>query len=180
VGIQVAFLRAINVGGRTVRMDTLREVFGATGFSNIATFIASGNVIFESRAADRAKLEARIAAALEKALGYEVATFVRTADEVAAVAAYRSFPARAIAEAAALNVGFVAEPLGAAAKRALASCASDIDAFHTHGREVYWLCAKKQSGSKFSNAVFERALRMRATFRGINTVRKLAAKHCGG
>ena len=39
-----AFLRAINVGGHTVKMDHLRDIFESLGFSNVETFIASGNV----------------------------------------------------------------------------------------------------------------------------------------
>ena len=42
----VALLRGINVGGRNVKMDRLREIFESLGFSNVETFIASGNVIF--------------------------------------------------------------------------------------------------------------------------------------
>ena len=44
-----AFLRAINVGGRTVKMERLRREFEFLGFSGVDTFIASGNVIFEAR-----------------------------------------------------------------------------------------------------------------------------------
>ena len=51
-----------------------------------------------------------------------------------------------------------------------------IDDFYVHGREVYWLCRNKQSESTFSNAKFERVLKVRVTFRGVNTVAKLAAK----
>ncbi|MGB9403045.1 MAG: hypothetical protein WCA98_05870 [Candidatus Acidiferrales bacterium] len=54
---------------------------------------------------------------------------------------------------------------------------SAIDDFHARGREVFWLCKKKQSDSKFTNAAFERALGIRATFRGMNTIAKLAAKY---
>ena len=56
----VAFLRAINVGGRRVKMHHLRELFESLGFSNVETFIASGNVIFDSPAEDTRKLEQRI------------------------------------------------------------------------------------------------------------------------
>ena len=48
----IAFLRAINVGGHTVKMDRLREIFETMGFSNVETFIASGNVIFETKSKD--------------------------------------------------------------------------------------------------------------------------------
>jgi uncharacterized protein (DUF1697 family) len=46
----IAFLRAINVGGHTVKMDDLRQLFEALGFSGVETFIASGNVVFETNA----------------------------------------------------------------------------------------------------------------------------------
>ena len=54
---------------------------------------------------------------------------------------------------------------------------TDIDDFHTNGREVYWLCRTGQSESTFNNASMERTLKIRATFRGINTVARLAAKY---
>ncbi len=54
---------------------------------------------------------------------------------------------------------------------------SDIDDFRVNGREVYWLCKLKQSDSKFSNMLFEKRLNVRVTFRGINTVARLAAKY---
>jgi uncharacterized protein (DUF1697 family) len=38
----------MNVGGQTVKMDQLRRLFEALGFTNVETFIASGNVIFDS------------------------------------------------------------------------------------------------------------------------------------
>ena len=73
----VAFLRAINVGGRVVRMDVLKREFTALGFANVETFIASGNVMFSTRGTDRSKLTRRIEERLRGALGYEVAWEVR-------------------------------------------------------------------------------------------------------
>ena len=172
----VAFLRAINVGGRTVTMDRLREVFRSLGLADVETFIASGNVLFRTRARSGAGLEARIEAALERALGYEVATFLRTVDEVVAVAEATPFPPAAVATAAGLNVGFLPRPLDRAEAKRVLEFRTPIDEFQIIGREVYWLCLTNQHESKFSNAVFERALRIRATFRGINTVRRLAAR----
>ena len=48
----VALLRAINVGGHTVKMDALRKHFSRMGFANVETFIASGNVIFDAKASE--------------------------------------------------------------------------------------------------------------------------------
>jgi len=81
----IAFLRAINVGGHTVTMEKLRREFEGLGLKDVETFIASGNVIFTARQADTVALEKKIEARLHKALGYEVATFVRSCEEVAAV-----------------------------------------------------------------------------------------------
>jgi len=173
----IAFLRAINVGGHNVKMEQLRALFEQLGFDAVETFIASGNVVFETDAAPDAALEADIEAHLRAALGYEVATFLRTDAEVAAVAAYEPLPAVAMAEVAAFNVGFLASPLTADEIAILTAFNNDIDDFHSHGREVYWLCRTKQSDSKFNNNAFERALRRRATFRGRNTVLRLAAKY---
>ena len=172
----VAFLRAINVGGHTVTMDKLRRIFEALGFDEVETFIASGNVLFSSPSKSLSTLERKIEDRLKVSLGYEVATFVRTAQEVVAIASYKPFPAAQVRTAGAFCVGFLAQPLDAAAKKSLTALANTIDRFHVHDREVYWLCEKRQSESKFSNVVFEKATGARVTFRGANTVRKLAIK----
>jgi len=173
----IAFLRAINVGGHTVTMERLRKEFEALRFDDVETFFASGNVIFTARPSGTAALEETIEARLRASLGYDVATFVRTGAEVAAVAAYKPFTDARIKTAGAFCVGFLEKPLDAAGARRLMEFKTDIDDFHTKGREVYWLCRKGQSQSTFSNVNMERALKIRATFRGINTVARLAAKH---
>src|SRR5918993_4656593 len=81
----VAFLRAINVGGHIVKMDLLRSLFESMGFANVETFIASGNVIFDSKTKSTAALEKKIEKQLHAALGYEVKTFLRTLNEIADV-----------------------------------------------------------------------------------------------
>jgi uncharacterized protein (DUF1697 family) len=171
-----AFLRAINVGGHTVTMAKLRELFESLGLSDVETFIASGNVLFTSPSRNLAALERKIEAHLAKSLGYEVVTFLRTVQEVVAIAKHKPFPEAEIRGAGAFCVGFLAAPLDAKAKASLRALETGIDRFQTHGREVYWLCATRQGESKFSNAVFEKTTGARVTFRGGNTVNKLAAK----
>ena len=172
-----AFLRAINVGGHTVKMDVLRQLFESLGFSNVETFIASGNVIFEAKTADGKSLEKKIEKALKETLDYEVATFVRTDAEFTAIAAYKPFPQSLLDSAAALNIGFLADAPEAVTKQKLISLKTDIDDFHIHGRELYWLCRKKQSESKISNVVLEKALGLKTTLRGINTINKMTEKY---
>ena len=174
----IALLRAINVGGRnTVKMDFLRHLFESLGFSNVETFIASGNVVFEATSKNAQALEREIENRLREALGYEVATFIRTAAELAAVANHKPFSQSDLDGAAALNIAFLADGLDEKSSQKLMALRTDIDDFHVHGREVYWLCRKKQSGSKISNAVLEKALGRKSTLRGANTVKKMAAKY---
>ena len=172
-----AFLRAINVGGRVVTMAALRGHFAALGFTAVESFIASGNVIFTTRARDTAALTGKIEAHLHKVLGYEVHTFLRTETELAAVARARPFSARRLETARAFCVGFMAAPLSPAAARAVVALGTDIDAFHVDGREIYWLCLKGQSESKFTNNFLEKTIGGRATFRNMTTVTKLVARH---
>jgi uncharacterized protein (DUF1697 family) len=177
----IAFLRAVNVGGRTVKMEDLRGLFEQMGYAKVETFIASGNVIFETKSKDGAALEKKIEAALEKALGFEVKTFVRRDAELAAIVAHRAFPAKLLKEAVALNVGFLEAPMSAKDQALLRErFVTDIDEFALHGRELYWLCRKKQSESDFSNALFERVLKLRTTFRGVATLEKIVAKYPPG
>jgi uncharacterized protein (DUF1697 family) len=173
----VAFLRAINVGGHVVKMEDLRAHFELLKFTSVQTFIASGNVIFETTRKDAVVLCAMIESSLHKVLGYEVATFLRTESEVAAIARYRPFSDSAIASALTFCVGFLAAPLSAEAQQKALALKTEMDDLHFHGGEFYWLSRQRQSESKFSNAVFERALGVRATFRGMNTVQKLSAKY---
>jgi len=171
----IAFLRAINVGGHVVRMAELRTLFESLRFGRVETFIASGNVIFESAGADAAELESIIEQRLQKKLGYAVTTFLRTPAEVAAAA---SVPFAAPDPAVhSMSVGFMkASPTSDAVSRVLA-LATDLDDFHVAGRELYWRCRVRTSDSKVSGARLERALAGPSTFRNITTVRKIADKY---
>ena len=173
----IAFLRAINVGGHNVTMEKLRGLFEALGFKDVETFIASGNVIFESNSKDMGALERKIEDYLRKSLGYEVKTFLRTQAELAAIAQHMPFRTSQLQSAGAFCVGFLAEPLMAESRKSLMALRNEIDDFHVNGREVYWLCQLKQSDSKFSNVLFEKTLKVGITFRGINTVARLATKY---
>jgi uncharacterized protein (DUF1697 family) len=73
----VALLRGINVGGRTlVKMGDLKTCVEELGLDDVSTYIASGNVLFESGERDAAKLEARIERAIEQRFGLPVKVVV--------------------------------------------------------------------------------------------------------
>lgn len=159
-----------------VKMDRLRKLFEELELSEVETFIASGNVIFVSDERDTRSLEQKIEHHLKSALGYEVATFIRTIPEVAAIAEYVPFPDEDTGEGT-LYVVFFAEAPNAEALRKLEALSNEIDSFHVHGRELYWHARKNLSESKISGGSLEKAAGMQGTNRNINTPKRLAAKY---
>lgn len=173
----IAFLRAINVGGHTVRMEALREHFEALGLSGVSTFIASGNVIFDGPAGGRA-LESRIERHLESGLGYEVATFIRTIGQLEAVAAGQPFAAADIErEGHRLFVGFLRAEPDAATRESVVALSSDTDDLRIDGRELYWLCRVPMRDTRITGALLEKRIGGPTTLRNINTVHRILAKY---
>jgi uncharacterized protein (DUF1697 family) len=177
----VAFLRAINVGGRQVKMGPLAEHFQTLGYSEVQTFINTGNVIFQASdpasdpASDQAcaQLAAQIETPLEALLGFRAEVFVRDISALQAIlatAATLSEPPNG----GELNVAFLKAPLSEAQALTLAELTSPIDAFLSQGSEVYWTCQVAQHGSKFSNALFERKLKLRSTLRRVTMLKQLS------
>jgi uncharacterized protein (DUF1697 family) len=173
----VAFLKAINVGGHVVKMELLRELFSGLKFANVETFIASGNVIFETKAAPDEKLELKIEKHLEKALGYQVGTFVRSMDEIKEISVYQPFSSEAVKKAHVVSAGFFRDTLSAEVVEQVMAFRTDVDDFHVHGREAYWLCRVPQNETKVNGKKFERAIGGQVTWRNMNTVVRLAQKY---
>jgi uncharacterized protein (DUF1697 family) len=173
----VAFLRAINVGGHTVKMEELRRHFKDFGVEGATTFIASGNVLFEDADADSPALERRIERGLHQALGYEVVTFVRSDEEIAAIAGFVPFPDAAPKPGDTSYVLFLQQAPDAAVRRRVAALSNDADLFRVHERELYWLRRGSLLASTVKDVEIARALgRVPTTSRNLNTVRRLAAK----
>jgi len=156
-------------------MDRLKSLFAALPVSNVETFIASGNVIFDAAASVTATLERSIEERLHEALGYEVITFVRPLADLHGVVTRHPFES-VEAEGHSLSIGFLRAPLAPEAIQRLAAFNNGYDEFHHHERELYWLCRGRMSDSKVFGKVLDRALATPVTFRNVTTVRKLAAK----
>lgn len=170
----VAFLRAINVGGHIVKMDRLRGLFEEIRLANVETFIASGNVLFDSAAAKTDILERRIERHLEAALGYEVPTFVRIVRDLAAVTKSHPF-ADANDEGNSLWIGFLKSPPAVGQVAKFLGHRTADDEFHVNDRHAYWFRRGRMSDSKITGKSLEKAIGSPFTFRNVTTVTKLAA-----
>jgi len=172
-----AFLRAINVGGgRTVKMDILRGIFESLGFSEVETFIASGNVVFKTRTKNSKALERKIEKRLRQELGYEVAVFIRTSAELVEIANYEPFPESKTDALTARNVIFLADALDQKLTKKVKALRTDSDEFRVRGRETYWLRRRKRR-VPFSTVPLEKILGRPFTVRSSDTVRKIAGKY---
>lgn len=86
-----ALLRAVNVGGVTVRMTDLKALCEAAGLADVRTYIASGNVVFGS-GLPPAEIKSAIETRLAALVGKPVPVFLRTGAELAAVVTANPFP----------------------------------------------------------------------------------------
>ncbi len=176
----VAFLRAVNTGdGRNVKMDVLRRCFEALGFSAVASYRSSGNIIFESEIQDARRLEWMIEAGLLETLDYEAATFIRTQAELADIANFQPFRAAEIEAADEFDIIFLAGKVDDEQAQSLVALQTDVNKFYAHGSEIYWLRHKvsSRSGATFVTVPLETALTRPFTTRSAMTIRKLAAKY---
>ena len=158
-------------------MARLRDLFEELDFQEVETFIASGNVLFETNARSVTKLEARISEHLEASLGYPVDTFIRSFDEVDEISRLDIFKEQG-AEGVTIHVGFLHKELPTDTAAKLLSVRSDVDELRLVGREYWWLCRVRTSESTFWTRPEVRQLRFpTSTMRNLTSIRKLAAKH---
>ena len=171
----VAFLRAINVGGHTVTMARLRELFEAFGAHEVSTIVASGNVLFDvAGRRTAAALERGLAAHLEDALGYPVPVFLRTPAEMAHLAVHDPW-AGAPAPTATTFVCVLAEAPGVVARRAVAAASTAEDELVVDGRDLYWRRHGSFSDSPLGKRGIEKVTGLTMTVRNVTTMRRVAA-----
>ena len=156
-------------------MKVLRQAFESLGFSGVAAFFGSGNVVFETRAADVGTLEKKIEGRLQRALGYNVTVFIRTPAELKKIAAFEPFENSEI-HGADVNIILLADNLDERSKAKLAALKTGTDGFRVHRREIYWWRRKKPGTSLFSTVPLAEVLRVPFTIRSANTIRKPAAR----
>jgi uncharacterized protein (DUF1697 family) len=167
----------MNVGGHRLTNDELRGHFAAMGFEEIATFRASGNVIFSADRESPRAIAERIEQGLAASLGYAVPTFIRAGGEVGAIAAARPFaPEHVRASTGKLHVALLAAPASAQAREQVLSLAGDGDRLAFGERELYWLPSGGMLESELDLKAVERLLGP-MTLRTKGTIELICAKH---
>ena len=176
----VAFLRGMNLGNRRIKNPELVAHFEAMGLEDVATFRASGNVVFADPGGEaESKLQKKVETGLEERLGYDVAVFLRSFAEVEAIAAEDPFDARALKKSKGKpQVDLLARKPGAKAQKEALALAGPDDEMSFSGRELYWLPATGLSETEVDFKALDKALG-RGTVRTKGTIEAIAKKYCG-
>ena len=167
-----AFLRGINVGGRVVKMDSLREMLFSLKLKNVKTFIQSGNVAFESPEKDKKALAGKIERKLLKELGYEVAALLRTAEELEGL--LRLDPFKGLKPGAKVYVTLIAGELKEKPRFPQLSEKDGVKILGMNRADIFCQALRLKGGRwGFPNAYIEKQFKVPATTRNWNTLSRI-------
>ena len=171
----VAFLRGINVGGkRLIKMEDLRRVVESIGLKNVRTFIASGNVLFETSQNNREALTKKIEKKLLTAFGHDVPVVLQTIDELKDI--LKAGPFKKIKPSAdvMMCVTLLAGEAKGCPKLPLKSAIENLEVLAIKNRVAFILCRLKKNGMfSFPNNFFEKEFGVTATTRQWNTINRI-------
>ena len=171
----ISILRGINVGGnRKILMDDLKSLFEKLEFSNVHTYIQSGNVIFDSdQKRSNADLEQKIQQAIAETFGFDVPVIIRTSEEMTISIANNPFWKAKDAEIDRLHLTFLKELPSKEQFDKLKALSFNPDRFEIIGKDVFLFCSAGYSDSKLTNQFLENKLGTTATTRNWKTIIKL-------
>lgn len=169
----VVLLRAVNVGGRNkVPMARLRELADTLGYTDVSTYLQSGNLVVTAQSKKPAEVEAAVAGAVRDDLGVNVAVLARSRKELAAVVAANPFPEQA-SDPKRLLVNFLTAQPAAATLKALDRSEFDPERFEFGDRCMYQWFPDGVGRSRLATAPWDRRLGVQGTGRNWRTVTAL-------
>jgi len=166
----ISILRGINVGGHNpVKMDALRQLYAELGYSDIQSYIQSGNIIFRSTLTDTHSLKKSIQEKILETYGWNVTVFVISCEELKTALGNNPFIKDEMKNPAFMHLTFLS---GIPDKTLLEKIHAGYylpDEFHISGKTIYLYCPTGYGNTKLSNAFFENKLKLSATTRNLKT-----------
>jgi uncharacterized protein (DUF1697 family) len=172
----VALLRGINVGGRIVKKETLKEAFASLGYQNVVTYKQSGNLIFETDIVNPQEVTTKIEEKLRNTLGYEVAVFVRTIPQLKTIINLDPFKRQERDGNSFLVTFLPIQPSSLSLQLPLTIPKSTAQVISTKGTEVFSVTHGGGEGA-LPNPFLESKLKTKATTRNLNTIREIVEKY---
>lgn len=173
----ISILRGINVSGqKKIPMAGLKALYENLGFTNVATYIQSGNVVFNTQDKENGEaLAQKIEAAITQQYGFDVPVITRNVAELKQVVANNPFLGKEGVAPDKLHVTFLSKIPEATALQNLQAVSYPPDEFVVTGKEVYLHCPVNYGDTKLSNKFLESKLKVTATTRNLKTVNALLA-----
>ena len=171
----ISILRGINVSGqKKILMADLKKLYESLKFSEVKTYIQSGNVVFES---DSKISDIQLARKIEKAIStkykFEVPVIIRTKEELEKILSQNSFTKEKSIDLKKLHVTLLSETPDREKMEQIKEVDFSPDQFIIKGKEIYLHIPNSYGETKLSNKFFENKLKVSATTRNWNTVNKL-------
>jgi uncharacterized protein (DUF1697 family) len=171
----VSMIRGINVGGKKVKMDRLKELYRSLDFKDVKTYIQSGNVIFESKEYDPIKLSHIIEKRIAEIFHFDVKVLIRTRNEMINVINGNPFKQEYINH---IYVTFLSDIASEKLIKDLTRIIDEnienkSDKYSVKEKEIYLLLPNGYGKTKLNNNFFEKKLGIFATTRNWRTVNKL-------
>lgn len=155
-------------------MKELLALYQSLGYSDVATYIQSGNVVFKAKEKDAAVLVKQIQHKIADHFGFDVPVIIRTVEAMRTVLASNPFLREKGIEEDKLHVTFLDKLPAQAHIDKLLTYDFSPDQFILHGLEVYVYCPNGYGRTKIHNNFFENKLKVGATTRNWKTVNVLA------
>jgi uncharacterized protein (DUF1697 family) len=168
------FLRAVNVGGRQLKMAELAQALTDLGLSEAETFIASGNVVFKSENPDPNALRQMIEVGLSQHFGFTIEIFLRTRADLLAVSKHVADVKTATDIA--VTVAFVQGGQQSEVETALAPWQSDVERFVVTDSYFIWLAKIKVSETPYFKKGYSKKSMPTMSGRNQNTIERMLAK----
>ena len=165
----VAFLRGINVGGHAlIKMEDLRKLFVSLGLNNVKTYIQSGNVVFESAESEKI-ITQKIERGIKTKFKQDITVFIRTMPDIEKIIAKNPF--KKLPSEAKPYVTFISEAVKL--KLPLFSANKDVEVFRMINNNLFSFSHKVKGKRGFPNTFIEKQLKIKATTRNWETVKKI-------
>lgn len=153
-------------------MDALKLHFEMPGFSNIVTYIQSGNVLFDSKETDTSKLCKKVEKQLAAKLGYDVPVVIRSLGEIQTAIKNNPFTKLKESDTRKLYIVYLSDAPSAAALEFLKPYTSDTEELKLIDRELY-IVTEGIGNSKLTLNIIEKKLGVTGTMRNLATSNKI-------
>lgn len=170
----IALLRGINVSGhKLIKMTELKEMFEKAGFSNISTYIQSGNVVFSAKEEDTFSIQETIKTNILKTFGFDVDVQVLGAEKLKQIKENHSFLVGNENQLKAIYYTLLAEKPNKELVKELEQLEQTTEFFKITDEVIYCFYPNGVGRAKWHGTFFEKKLKVSSTTRNYNTMKKL-------